>query len=65
MNEFPNKLWTKNSINRKLNRHRLRLTGNFRPLKKMFTQLTIWFSVKKIRHKLTEWSVKSHASQTF
>ena len=46
-----------------------RLTGSGRPrsaaLKKVLTWLTTWFQVKKICHRFTEWSVKSHARQAF
>jgi len=64
----------KNSINRLLKK--LRDTGTVNrlacncilrsaALKKVFNWLTIWFWVEKIRHRLTERSVKSHARQAF
>jgi len=71
---FPNKWWTKSSINRLL--RKLRDTAQSTDLqelaadhdavlKKMLIQLTIWFWVKKIRHRLIEKSVKSQARQAF
>ena len=72
--EFQNNWWTKSSINRLLKQlrdigtiNRLTVSGRLQSatLKKMLIWLTIWFRVKKIRRRLTEWSVKSHARQTF
>jgi len=68
MNEFPNKWWTKSSIDRLLKKlrdtcsvNRLTDSGSLRcsVLRKMLICLTIWFWVEKIRRRLTEQSVKS------